>query len=88
MARNTVINKNTYVYEQQEKYDQLEARALVVAQIMSETEPSISKAFINNVHYLMSINDPCIESFIHSREIGLNNTEMVLPKLDDDSYSF
>jgi len=87
MPLNSSVKQNKKSFSSGENFDELLKRANEIADKM--TDKTIAQAFIKSVEYLMSIYDPSIESFIRSREIGLNQTESIklLPD-DDDHYSF
>lgn len=87
MPLNSSVKQNKKSFSTGEDFNELLKRANEIADKM--TDKTIAQAFIKSVEYLMSIYDPSVESFIRSREIGLNQSESIklLPD-DDDHYSF
>lgn len=87
MPLNSSVKQNKKSFSTGENFDELLKRANEIADKM--TDKTIAHAFIKSVEYLMSIYDPSVDSFIQSREIGLNQTESIKPLPDDDDhYSF
>jgi hypothetical protein len=86
MPLNTSIKQLKKSVSSEKNYDELLNIANEIAEKM--TDKTKANAFIKNVEYLISIYNPEIEQFIQSNQNELNKTEIDIPLLDDDHYSF